>query len=81
MSSPERLLLALALLLLGCGLLPPAAGDGPWWGLGKVHPKGAKYKQTWDMAKSTGIMICNNSGQVNADWAARWGLVDIDWNS
>ena len=80
MASPERLLLALA-LLLGCGLVPPAAGDGPWWGLGKVHPKGAKYKQTWDMAKSTGIMICNNSGQVNAEWAARWGLVDIDWNS
>lgn len=26
-------------------------------------------------------MICNNSGQVNAEWAARWGLVDIDWNS
>ena len=33
--------------------------DGKWWGDGKVHPKGAKYVQTWDMAKSTGIMICN----------------------
>jgi hypothetical protein len=26
-------------------------------------------------------MICNNSGQVDAHWAARWGMVDIDWNS
>ena len=52
-----------------------------WWGLGKVHPKGPKYIQTWDMAKSTAIMICNNSGQVDAHWAARWGMVDIDWNS
>ena len=39
MASPERLLLALA-LLLGCGLLPPAAGDGPWWGLGKAGREG-----------------------------------------
>ena len=52
-----------------------------WWGLGKVHPKGPKYIQTWDMAKSTGITICNNIGQVDAHWAARWGIVDIDWNS
>jgi hypothetical protein len=59
-----------------------ARGDGPWRGLGKVHPKaGPKYKQTWDMARSTGIMICNNSGQVDATWPARWGMVDIDWNS
>lgn len=58
-----------------------ALGDGPWWGLGKVHPQGPKYPQTYDMAKSTGIMICNNSGQVDAKWAARWGMVDIDWNS
>jgi hypothetical protein len=27
------------------------------------------------------IMICNNSGQVSAEWAAQWSLVDIDWNS
>ena len=47
----------------------------------RVHPKGSKYVQTYDMAKSTGIMICNNSGQVDAAWAARWGMVDIDWNS
>jgi hypothetical protein len=73
---------ALALALA----LPAMASAGPqhrlqWWGLGKVHPKGPKYIQTWDMAKSTGIMICNNSGQVDAHWAARWGMVDIDWNS
>ena len=30
-----------------------ALGDGPWWGLGKVHPQGPKYPQTYDMAKST----------------------------
>lgn len=26
-------------------------------------------------------MICNSTGPVNAQWAAPWGLVDIDWNS
>lgn len=40
-------------------LLLVAVSDGKWWGDGKVHPKGPKYIQTWDMAKSTGIMICN----------------------
>jgi hypothetical protein len=35
-------------------LLPSlATADGPWWGLGKVTPRGPKYIQTWDMAKST----------------------------
>lgn len=33
------------------------------------------------LCRSTGIMICNSTGPVNAQWAAPWGLVDIDWNS
>lgn len=37
--------LALVLVLAPSG----SRGDGPWWGLGKVHPKGARYKQTYDM--------------------------------
>ena len=57
-------LTAAAVPVLVLGLTATALADGPWWGLGKVHPKGPKYMQTWDMAKSTGIMICNNSGQV-----------------
>ncbi len=39
------------------------------------------WEHTYDMARSTGIMICNSSGHVGARWGARWGLVDIDWNS
>lgn len=44
---------------------------------GQVLPQ---YPQTWDMAKSTAIMICNASGPVDAQWGAKWGLVDLDWN-
>ena len=43
-------LLPFALLLAGY-MIPTALGDGPWWGLGKVFPKGPKYKQTWDMGE------------------------------
>jgi len=48
---------AAVMLAAAAALVPLAAADGPWWGLGKVTPKGPKYVQTWDMAKSTGIMI------------------------
>ena len=74
-------MIAVIVAVVIAAALPFATAYGPWWGLGRVTPKGPKYVQTWDMAKSTGIMICNNSGQVNAEWAARWGMVDIDWNS
>lgn len=33
------------------------------------------------MNESTGIMICNNSGQVTSDFTKNWALVDLDWNS
>ena len=45
---------------------------------GKVTPH---YPQTYNMTRSTAIMICNSTGPVDAEWAARWWLVDIDWNS
>ena len=32
-----------------------------------------KYLMTWNMSRSTAIMICNNSGPVDAQWAAPWG--------
>ena len=57
--------LVATVLLIPGSLVTLAAGMvyGPWWGLGKVHPRGPKYKQTWDMAKSTGIMICTTRGR------------------
>jgi len=57
---------------------PPPAIAPPAVTPGKVLPS---WPATYDMAQSTAIMICNNSGPVGAAWAARWGLVDIDWNS
>ena len=38
------------------------------------------YPQSWQMNQSTAIMICNNSGRVDPQWAAQWSLVDLDWN-
>ena len=50
-----------------------------------VHHPGPAFRlppRRFPFASSRqGIMICNNSGQVDAAWAARWGMVDIDWNS
>ncbi len=45
---------------------------------GQVLPS---WPATWNMSRSTAIMICNNSGLVDPSWAAPWGLVDVDWNS
>lgn len=52
----------------------PSPGPIP----GKVLPK---WPSTYNMTQSTAIMICNNSGPVDATWAKPWGLVDVDWNS
>lgn len=45
---------------------------------GKVLPA---YPQSYNMSRSTAIMICNSTGHVDAEWAAPWSLVDVDWNS
>lgn len=37
-------------------------------------------RQTYDMKRSSAMMICNSSGRVDPVWAAKWGLVDLDWN-
>ena len=39
---------------------------------GKVIPV---WPLTYDMARSTAMMVCNNSGPVDAHFAAKWGLV------
>jgi hypothetical protein len=44
---------------------------------GKVLPT---WPQSWQLNKSTIVMTCNSSGRVDADWAAQWALVDLDWN-
>ena len=42
---------------------------------GKVVPT---FPATWDMARSTAMMTCNASGPVDAVFASKWGLVDLD---
>lgn len=44
---------------------------------GKVLPT---WPQTWDMRRSTGMMVCNSTGAVDPALAAPWGMVDLDWN-
>lgn len=37
-------------------------------------------KQSWSMKRSSAMMICNSTGRVDPIWAARFGLIDLDWN-
>lgn len=44
---------------------------------GAVVPR---WRQSWKMKDSSIAMTCNNSGPIDAQWGAQWGLVDLDWN-
>ncbi len=44
---------------------------------GKVLPN---FPQSWDIRKSTGMMVCNSSGPVAPSFAKKFNLVDLDWN-
>jgi hypothetical protein len=61
---------ALALAVVGAAAISVTPGQ--------VLPT---WPQTYQLNRSTAIMICNNSGLVNAEWAKEWTLVDVDWNS
>lgn len=41
---------------------------------GKVKPT---FPHTYDMARSSGMMTCNNSGPVDPVAASKWGLIDL----
>lgn len=57
--------------------LPPAVSTAGHVVPGRVQPS---WPQTWDMARSTGMMVCNSSGPVDPVFASPWGMVDLDWN-
>lgn len=44
---------------------------------GRVFPT---YPQTWNMKQSTIAMVCNETGPVDAEFGAKWGLTDLDWS-
>ena len=39
------------------------------------------WPHTYEMAKSTIMMPCNNSGWMDPGFAGKWGLVDFDWSN
>ena len=53
-------------------------------GLGLLAPVGAYYvptwNATWQMNRSTLIMPCNYSGDLDPANVANFGIVDIDWS-
>lgn len=65
--------MAAALLLRAAGaaaLVAAASAQGqPSW------------PATWDMAKSTIMMPCNDSGFLSPTISAQWGVVDFDWSN
>ena len=42
---------------------------------GKVKPT---FPATYDMARSSGMMVCNSTGPVDPVAASKWGLIDLD---
>ena len=40
-----------------------------------------KWKPTWEMARSTIFMPCNDSGFLDPAISAQWGIVDFDWSN
>jgi hypothetical protein len=45
---------------------------------GKVKPT---FPHTYDMQRSSGIMVCNSSGATDPVAMSKWGLVDLDWSN
>ena len=39
------------------------------------------WPPTYNMSLSTIMMPCNDSGWMNSEFAAKWGLVDFDWSN
>ena len=39
------------------------------------------WPSTYNMSLSTIIMPCNYTGYMDAEFAAKWGLVDFDWSN
>jgi hypothetical protein len=39
------------------------------------------WESTYDMALSTIMMPCNDSGWMDSNFASKWGLVDLDWSN
>ena len=58
-------------LLLGLGAVAAQLGI----------PSVCPYPVTWDMAKSTIIMPCNESGLTDPQSTVGWGIVDFDWSN
>ena len=44
---------------------------------GKVLPT---FPQSWDIRRSSAMMVCNSTGPVDPVFAKSWNLVDLDWN-
>ena len=39
------------------------------------------WEPTWDLARSTAIQPCNDTGWYDPQFASKWGLVSFDWSN
>ncbi len=40
-----------------------------------------RWTPTWELAASTIIQPCNDSGLMDSSWLAKWGVVSMDWSN
>ena len=40
-----------------------------------------RWQPTWELAASTIIQPCNDSGLMDSAWLAKWGVVSMDWSN